>query len=266
MKMSASTFYYASSVNERADEELRIEIESVIDLLPDSGYRSVTAKLREKMCINPKRVLRVMRKYDLLCRKTRKFSVKTTLSRHKLQKFPNLITGLQVVRPAQVLVGDVTAFDIKGKDHYLALLMDLFTRENIGMAISDKNDTALVLASLNDAASHPSGIRGAIHHSDADVRYCSSAYVTRATDLGLTMSMTVGNVYENAHAESLNKTFKRQEINVNEYPHKHGAAESLFRFKRIYNTERPHSSLGNLPPAVFRKNFEVKNRERGLQF
>lgn len=266
MKMSPSTYYYVSSVAEQADAELRIEIESVIDLLPDSGYRSVTAKLREKMRINPKRVLRVMRKYNLLCRKSRKFSVKTTQSGHKLQKFPNLVKDLIVEQPAQVLVGDVTAFDIRGKDHYLALLMDLFTRENVGMAISDKNDTALVLACLNDAASHPSGIRGAIHHSDADVRYCSAAYVMRASELGLTISMTVGNVYENAHAESLNKTFKRQEINVNEYPNKHGAAESLFRFKQIYNTERPHSSLGNLPPAVFRRNFEAKNSKRGLQF
>lgn len=266
MKMSPSTFYYCSSASELADEALRIEIESIIDLLPDSGYRPVTAKLREKIQINAKRVLRVMRKYDLLCRKTRKFSVKTTQSRHKLRKFPNLLRDMKVERPVQVLVGDVTAFDIKGKDHYLALLMDLFTRENLGMAISDKNDTALVLACLNDAAAHPSGIRGAIHHSDADVRYCSSAYVARASELGLTMSMTVGNVYENAYAESLNKTFKRQEINVNEYPNKHGAAESLFRFKQTYNTERPHSSLGNLPPSVFRKKFEAINRERGLQF
>lgn len=106
---------------------------------------------------------------------------------------------------------------------------------------------------------HDKSIRGAIHHTDADVRYCSDAYVAQATELGLTMSMTVGNVYENAHAESLNKTFKRQEINVNEYPHKQGAAESLFRFKRIYNEERPHSSLGNLTPIRFRKNFEAKN-------
>lgn len=266
MKMSPSTFYYSSSASESADEALRIEIESVIRLLPDSGYRAVTAKLREKMQINTKRVLRVMRKYDLLCRKTRKFSVKTTQSGHKLCKFPNMLKDVKVERPAQILVGDVTAFDIQGKDHYLALLMDLFTRENVGMAISDKNDTALVLACLDDAAAHPSGIRGAIHHTDSDVRYCSAEYVARATALSLTMSMTVGNVYENAHAESLNKTFKRQEINVNEYPHKLGAAESLFRFKRIYNTERPHSSIGNLTPAAFRRNFEARNREKGLQF
>ena len=266
MKVSTSTYYYKSDVQRNSDEALRIKIEAIIELLPDSGYRTVTAKLRESMVINAKRVLRVMRKYGLLANKKRKFIAKTTQSGHNLRKFSNLIKDLQIVRPAQVIVGDVTAFDIRGKDHFLALLMDLHTRENIGMAVSDKNDTALVLACLNDAITQGINFCRTIHHTDSDVRYCSSAYVNRAAECGLTMSMTVGNVYENAHAESLNGTYKRQEINVNEYENKQSAAASLFRFRNIYNTQRPHSSLGNLSPQAFRIKFEAENSKRGLQF
>ena len=262
--MSTSTYYYKSASSESADLALRFEIEKVIELLPESGYRPITAKLREATQINGKRVLRVMRKYDLLCRKGRKFKVKTTQSNHRLQKFANILKELKITAPRQAIVGDVTAFDIQGRDHYLALLMDLFTRENLGMAISDKNDTALVLACLNNAAAEYPDIRGAIHHTDADVRYCSAVYVQRAIDLRLKMSMTVGNVYENAHAESLNKTFKRQEINVSEYADKFVAAENLFRFKNVYNTQRPHSSIGMMPPEIFRRRFEA-GTERGLQ-
>lgn len=265
MKMSTSTYYYKSRVCEATDLALRSEIEKVIELLPDSGYRPVTAKLRESRRINGKRVLRVMGKYDLLCRKGRKYRVKTTQSNHSLRKFANLLKTMEIYVPRQALVGDVTAFDIQGRDHYLALLMDVFTRETLGMAVSDKNDTALVLACLDDAAASHPDIRGALHHTDADVRYCSSAYVHLANELGLTMSMTVGNVYENAHAESLNKTFKRQEINVNEYTDKISAARNLFRFKEIYNMQRPHSALGMVSPAVFRKNFDKKKEEKGLQ-
>lgn len=265
MKMSTSTYYYKSAKTEEKDLALRGQIERVIELLPESGYRPVTAKLRETMQINGKRVLRVMGKYDLLCRKSRKFKVKTTQSNHRLRKYANILKDTKIAAPRQALVGDVTAFDIQGRDHYLALLMDVFTRENLGMAVSDKNDTALVLACLNDAAGSDPDIRGAIHHTDTDVRYCSALYVARASELGLTMSMTVGNVYENAHAESLNGTYKRQEINVSDYADKFVAAQSLFRFKSVYNTERPHSALGMLPPAVFRKNFERKRAERGLQ-
>jgi transposase InsO family protein len=265
MKMSTSTYYYRSVKSEEKDLALRQEIEKVIELLPDSGYRPVTAKLRESKRINGKRVLRVMGKYNLLCRKHRKFKVKTTQSNHRLRKYANILKEAEIDAPRQALVGDVTAFDIQGRDHYLALLMDVFTRETLGMAVSDKNDTPLVLACLNDAAeSHPD-ICGALHHTDADVRYCSALYVARAAELRLTMSMTVGNVYENAHAESLNKTYKRQEINVSDYGDKFTAAESLFRFKSVYNTQRPHSSIGMLPPSVFRKKFERKRTERNLQ-
>jgi hypothetical protein len=43
-------------------------------------------------------------------------------------------------------------------------------------------------------------------------------------------------------------------------------AASLFRFKHVYHTERPHSSLGDVPPAAFRSEFEARSREKGLQF
>ncbi len=45
----------------------------------------------------------------------------------------------------------VTAYDVKGKDLFLAELMDNHNREVIGKAVSDKKDTALVLSVLEDA-------------------------------------------------------------------------------------------------------------------
>jgi putative transposase len=259
MKMSKSTYYYKSTKLNDEDEILRREIEAIIELLPESGYRSVTAKLREKMKINSKRVLRVMRKYGLLCTKTRVFHKKTTQSGHKLTKYPNLLKDTIINKPRQAIVGDVTAFDIRGTDHYLAHLMDIFSKEVVGIAISDRNNTDLLLACLEDAAKRYPEIRGAIHHTDTDVRYCSARYIEAAKALDLQISMTLGNVYENAHAESLNKTFKRQEINVNDYKNKAMAAESIFRFRDIYNNQRPHSSLGMMAPADFMKNFTQNN-------
>jgi transposase InsO family protein len=266
MKMSRSTYHYKSKKRNDEDEILCREIEAIIELLPESGYRPVTAKLREKMKINPKRVLRVMRKYQLLCTKTRGFHKKTTQSGHKLKKYPNLLKDTITDKPRQAIVGDVTAFDVCGVDHYLAHLMDIFSREVLGIAISDKNNTDLVLACLEDAAQCYPEIRGAIHHTDTDVRYCSARYIEAVNKLDLQISMTLGNVYENAHSESLNKTLKRQEININEYKNKKMAAQSIFRFRDIYNNQRPHSALGMLAPAVFTKNFKQENLNKGVQF
>jgi putative transposase len=143
--------------------------------------------------------------------------------------------------------------------------MDLFTRETLGISISDKNNTDLVLACLRDAAANYPDIRGVIHHSDTDVRYCSAEYIAATRSLGLTISMALGNCYENPHAESLNKTFKRQEINISDYPNKAEAARSIFAFRQLYNDERPHSSLGMIAPAVFMKNFQLGTMKKGVQ-
>jgi transposase InsO family protein len=94
-------------------------------LMPESGYRQVTDHLKNRERINKKRVYRIMKENGLLCRKSNKTRVKTTNSKHGFKKYRNLIKDLTLDQKNQVLVGDVTAYDVKGRDHYLALLMDL---------------------------------------------------------------------------------------------------------------------------------------------
>lgn len=264
--MSVSTFYYKRrpKIN---DDDIVKKIEKIIELLPESGYRPVTTILKREMVINHKRVHRIMGWNGLLCLKTRRFRSGTTDSRHKYLKYPNVARDIVTSEISQVIVGDVTAYDIKGKDHYCATLTDRHNHEAIGVAVSDKNDTALVLAALENAHRNRPDLRGCIHHTDADVRYCSDVYRNRVVELGMVMSMCVGNVYENAHAESFNKTLKRQEINISQYDSKEESAESIFRFIGLYNSYRPHSSLGGMTPVGYRI---VKNRSEktdfGLQF
>ena len=83
----------------------------------------------------------------------------------------------------------------------------------------------------------------------------------RVKELGMKISMCVGNAYENAHSESFNKTLKRQEINISEYESKDESAESIFRFVDLYNRYRPHSSLGGMTPVEFRMSRNVRMEE-----
>jgi transposase InsO family protein len=201
-----------------------------------------------------------MRTNGLLCRKHKRFQPGTTDSRHRHRKYPNIATDIITTKINQVIVGDVTAYDVKGNDHFCASLMDRHNREVIGRAVSDKNDTALLLAALEDAHSNRPNLEGCIHHTDADVRYCSDDYVNRVKTLRMELSMCVGNAYENAHAESFNKTIKRQEINISDYDSKEESAESIFRFIDLYNSFRPHSSLGGLTPMAFRMALKMKTK------
>lgn len=254
-----STYYYKPQPRIIGrDSPIITEIHDILEMIAESGYRPVTTVLKRTQTINHKRVHRIMRENGLLCRKTRRFQPGTTESHHRYRKYPDIVQHVVTTGINQVVVGDVTAYDIRGKDHYCASLMDRHNREVIGKAVSDKNDTALVLAALEDAHCNRPDLRGCIHHTDADVRYCSDDYIKRLTDLGIRISMCVGNAYKNPHAESLNKTLKRQEINISDYESKEESAKSIFRFIDTYNSFRPHSSLGGLTPVAFRMAHKMK--------
>ena len=265
--MSISTYYYKVKIISNEDEIIKKEIEKIIETLPESGYRPITVLLNRKgFKINHKRTHRIMKESNLLCCKTRRYVAATTDSRHTYMKYPNIAKDVVTNDINQVIVGDVTAYDIKGKDHFLAQLMDRHNREVIGKAVSNKNDTALMLSALEDANKNRD-LKGCIHHTDADVRYCSKDYIARLNKIEMKISMCVGNAYENAHAESLNKTVKRQEINISDYDNKEESAISIFRYFEVYNNYRPHSSIGNMTPVEYRMVLEdKKNTEITLQF
>lgn len=257
-----STYYYKPDALKCDDDIIVKEIEKVIELLPESGYRPVTKILKRNRTINHKRVHRIMYDNGLLCHKTKHFRPGTTDSRHRYRKYPNIAKDIVTTAINQVITGDVTAYDVKGKDHYCATLTDRHNHEAIGVAVSDKNDTELVLAALETAHRNRPDLRGCIHHTDADVRYCSDDYINRVKALGMRISMCVGNAYENAHAESFNKTLKRQEINISSYDSKEESAKSIFRFIDLYNSYRPHSSNGGMTPVEYRMTIKMDHKSK----
>lgn len=266
--MSPNTLYY-KPVNKKAKDAFVLTlIEDVIKELPAAGLPTVSLLLKKKMTINKKRIHRIMKENHLIGRFKPIKKGKTTDSSHKFEKFDNLIKGFETTDLSQVIVGDVTAFDINGFDHYLATLMDLHNREIIGVSISDKNNTELVLGALKEAKKKRGNLKGCIHHTDADVRYCSDEYIKMLKTYKMKISMCVDNVYENAHAESLNKTLKVGEINISEYESKEEAAKCIFAFIEKYNTIRPHSALGGMSPVEYTnylKNNKLMIKEKMIK-
>ena len=259
--MKISTYYYQSIEKKSEDKMISEKIEKYIELMPESGYRPTTVYLNKSMVINHKKVNRIMREFNLLCRKKRKFRTKTTDSGHNLKKYLNIAKDIETTDIKQVIVGDVTAYDVKGKDHFLASLIDRHSRRTIGRAVSDKNNTELLLAALDDAVRTRGNLEDCIHHTDSDVRYCSTDYINKLNSYKMNISMCVGNAYENAHAESFNGTIKRQEINISDYDDKEESAKSIFNFIDKYNSIRPHSSLQNLTPIEY-ENMLIKTKKK----
>jgi putative transposase len=250
LKLAASTYYY---VHKPKQDESHIvaAIEALIERHGPIGYIAMAKILKADFKIGKKKVYRIMRENELLCKKARKYRVKCTDSKHSFRKYENLLQGITLTATNQAYVGDVTQFSIRGRDAYLALLTDRFNREIVGYAVSWRNDRALVLQCLERAHATRGSLHGAIHHTDADVRYCSHDYVARVHDMGMIISMVCDDVYENAHAESINKTMKYKLINLSEFDSLEEADAAIARYIDFYNATKPHSSLGWLTPMAY---------------
>lgn len=250
-----SSYYHLAT--EQPDEvELKVAIKAVAAEWPTYGYRRVTAQLRRQgWLVNRKRVQRLMRLMDLQA-KTKRKKRRTTNSEHDFPRYPNLVQGLEVVRPDQVWVSDITYVCLRHAFVYLAVIMDVFTRSIRGWHVGRSLDHTLTLTSLQRAlVSHPAP---EIHHSDQGVQYAATAYTQALQDVNVQISMAdVGAAWQNGYAERLIRTIKEEEVDLSEYLDYNDAYRQLGRFlDDVYMHKRIHSSLGYLTPAEFEEQWQ----------
>jgi transposase InsO family protein len=213
----------------------------------------VTGALRRAGgAIDHRLVLRVMREESLLCQLKRRFVV-TTDSAHDYRTYPNLRKGAALERLDQAWIADITSIRLPTAFAYPACILDARSRRCSGGKVSRQIDTRLTLAALEMAIERRQPHPGLIHHSHRGVQYASGEYVGRLEEIWARVSMSAtGNPHDNAKAESIFKTLKREEVSLKDYQTFADAEANLGQFiAAVYNTQRLHSSLGYLPPAEF---------------
>jgi len=272
MRLSRSSFYHKlkdkSQVELQKDADLRGRIEAICLEYPRYGYRRVTEQLkREGLWVNHKKVLRLMKESDLLCR-TRRRRVKTTDSKHRFPRHPNLIKGMAITHLNQVWLSDITYIRIRTGFVYLAAILDAYSRKVIGYAVSRSLDTSLTLKAVKMAIARRQIGPGVIHHSDQGVQYASGEYIDELRRHRFLISMArTGNPYENATMESFFKTLKHEEVNLCQYETYQDVVIRLPYFlEDVYNQKRLHSALGYRPPNEFEEVLlNQENDERPRQ-
>jgi putative transposase len=229
---------------------------------PKYGYLRVTHQLRrEGWTVNHKRVARMMRNLGLQAQRKPKPRTTTTDSRHAFPRYANLVEHLEIVRPQQVWVSDITYIRLRQEFLYLAVLMDVLTRCIRGWHLGRSLDQSLTFGALEQALAHATP---EIHHSDQGVQYAATAYTARLQAAGTQISMAaVGAAWQNGYAERLMRTIKEEEVELSDYQDYADAMRQIGRFlDEVYMRKRIHSSLGYLTPAEFESQW--RQEQSGL--
>ena len=202
------------------------------------GYRRVHIWLeRHGIHKNPKTVLRVMQKYNLLSEIRRKKYHNYTNGIHK---YPNhLARDFHAERPNQKWVTDISYIRTGQGFLYLSVIRDLYDNSIVAYKTGTEQNINLVLSTIR-AAKRKEKVTGSLHlHSDQGFQYTSQAYFKLIQGYHITPSMSSkGNPYDNAMAENFFSILKTECIHRVKLKTYEEARLLIAEYIHFYNNER----------------------------
>ena len=196
-----STLYYRPKQPTK-DWRTKQLIEEVLSIHPSYGHK----RLAIQLCINKKRVLRVMKLYGIKPYRRHRKPWKR-IKQREYEVFPNLLKTTVLTHANQIWVTDFTYLWYETRFIYVATVMDIYTREIVGIAVMTQHNTQLVLQALVSALmDHP---RPDIIHSDHGSEYTAKLFQEFCLASGIAVSMSEkGCPWENGYQESYYDKFK----------------------------------------------------------
>ncbi len=202
------------------------------------GYRRVHIWLeRQGIYKNPKTVLRVMQKYNLL----------SEVRRKKYQNYTNgiyvyknhLARDFHADRPNQKWVTDISYIKTGQGFLYLSIIRDLYDNSIVAYKTGTKQNINLVLSTIR-AANKKEKVTAELQlHSDQGFQYTSPAYFKLTQSYHITPSMSSrGNPYDNAMAENFFSILKTECIYRTKLRTYEEARLLIGAYIQFYNNER----------------------------
>lgn len=169
--------------------------------------------------------------------------------------FPNYLMSEEPIGPGDIYASDFTYVKYRGRWLYVATVLDVFTREIVGVSILNTHATQLVMNALSSAILHRAP--PSIIHSDQGSEYCSKDYTALIQKLKIKQSMSApGCPWENGYQESFYKGFKLDLGDPNRYDTLGELVAAIYQTINYYNQKRIHSAL-KVPPRLFKEQHEV---------
>lgn len=207
--------------------------------------------------VSVNRVARLMNRAGIQSKMARKFVI-TTNSKPTMQPAPDrLRREFKPTQANQSWASDTTFIPTRQGWLFLAIVLELYSRQVIGWAMGNQNNAALVQGALTMAIWRRGRVRDVIVHSDQGSTYASGVYQKLLKEHDLICSMSrKGECLDNAVAESFFGTLKTELVDDAGYRTKPAAKQSLFEYIEVfYNRRRRHSYLGYMSPVEFEAKY-----------
>jgi putative transposase len=246
LKVNRSTVYYQSDQPDEDDIWLMNLIRDIWLQYPFYGYRKITRELRViyNHIANHKRVLRLMNVMEIeALRPKPKTSIK--MAGHVI--YPYLLRNIDITRPNQVWMVDLTYVKFKSGFVYLIALIDVYSRYVVGWTLAETMHTEGCLVALKQALKIA---KPEIINNDQGSQFTSWPWILKLIELGIKISMDgKGRCLDNVYIERFWRSIKYEAIHLNEYDCLKALYKGIKNYIEFYNNERYHQSLNYATPA-----------------
>jgi putative transposase len=247
-ELARSSFHYTARLD--PEEAALVErLHGIAARHPRYGYRRVWALLRrEGVAVNPKRVWRLWKEQGLAVRKRpkKKRQVRTGQSVPCQAQHPNHVWTYDFIQDTC----------LNGTQLKMLTVEDEFTRECLRIEVASSLPSAKVIRVLSGLFALYGSPR--FLRSDNGPEFIAQALKAwlhvQGTD---TLYIDPGSPWQNGYAESFNGKFRDECLNSEVFVSVAEARVRVETFRRHYNEERPHSSLGYLTPSEFKERWRA---------
>ncbi len=243
-----------------SDDALLVHIKA-IHAQTRGGYgwpRTWKKLLARGIPVGKQRVQKLMQLHGIRAKGKRRFKV-TTDSNHDLPISPNLLNReFAVAEPDKVWVGDITYIATDEGWLFLAVVIDLFSRQVVGWSLRHDMTRDIVIDALRMAwfKRHPDKQAGLMFHSDRGSQYASKDFRDVLKEYGIVSSMSRrANCWDNACSETLFGSLKVERLYGQKFKTRREAKDETIAWLLWYNGTRLHSTLDYVSPVQFEQNW-----------
>lgn len=216
-------------------------------------------KTNKGIVMNHKKIIRIMKKYGLICKIRRRNPYKAIMKKTQEHRtFENKLNREFIQEsPYKFFSTDISYFFYKGGLAYLSVIKDITSREVVSWELSRRIDMRLVLNTVDYMKENTNikSFENILIHSDQGFHYTNPKYISIIKDLGMIQSMSrKGNCIDNAPIESFFGHMK-DDMDYKNCRSFEELRDLISNYMYNYNNTRPQWELKKMTPVQYRNHL-----------